>query len=629
MLHFEHYICTVKFPFQTLLLKRLLLAYGIYTACRVAFVIFNFNTFSHQDFSTLLKTFYYGLLFDTSAIIYTNAIFIFLHLIPLPFRHKNFYQIFLKIYFITINSVAVLLNLSDTGYYPFSGKRSGLEILNIKQDIFNHWLSYVTDYWHLTLLLAGAVWGINKLYNLTGKSEKQPVHYFTESFILIVSSALCFLGARGGWNLKPLNTFDAARLVKPEMVSATINTPFQMLMTVQQIGVQRVSFMSDEEAESLVNPVQIISNKTAKKKNIVLLIVESMGKEYVGYYNNGKGYTPFIDSLISVSTSFENAYANGKRSITALPSILASMPSLMADAYTNSYYQSNKLQSIGGYLQGIGYQSLFFHGAKNGSMSFDNFIGISNGGKYFGLNEYPDEKDFDGHWGVYDEPYLQYVCRQISQTDTPFFATAFTLSSHHPYSIPDDKKHLFKGGTLPIHQSVEYTDYSLRQFFETAKKQAWYDNTIFIITADHSAENETHTYANMEGMHRVPLFMFEPQNPQGKTISNTTQHLDILPLVLNKIGYSGKYFSFGRNPLDTTQQGFAVQFPNDIYQIAEYPWVLQLSNGEAFQLLNVEADTQPNLIDKEKEKAEALSKKLKAFIQIYNTRLIENRTSVD
>ncbi len=624
----------MQVPFIKLLFKRLLVAYGIYMICRIIFIGFNYYAFSNQNSTILIQCFYYGLLFDTSAIIYTHALFILLHIIPLPFRYHPVYNKFLKIYFLTVNTLAVLFNLIDTGYYPFSGKRSGLELLNMKQDIIDQATTYIRDYWYLTILLIAGVWLMNKLYNKTGQVQqpatKQLKHKSIEWALILPVAALAFIGARGGWNLKPLGVFDAARLVKPEMVSATINTPFQVIMSVQQTGVEELQLITETEAAKLYNPEKYKNINPVKGKNIVLIIVESLGKEYIGYYNNKKGYTPFIDSLIEISTSCEHAYANGKRSITGLPSIMASMPSWMEDAYTSSFYQSNRLFSIGGYLKSAGYDASFYHGARNGSMSFDNFISITNGGSYFGLNEYPYRNDFDGHWGIYDGPYLQYFCHEMTKKQTPFFATVFTLSSHHPYAIPPELKNKFRDGTLPIHKSIAYTDEAIRQFFTTASAQSWYKETIFIITADHSAENEKPEYQSMEGMYRIPLIIFNPSDAKKQTIAKTVQQLDILPGIIELSGFKGKYFSFGNSIFDSTTGNYAIQYYNNIYQIIQFPYVLLMTKGEAFYLGNVNEDPamQQNLLETEKEIALTLEKQLKAVIQTYNSRLIRNKTYV-
>ena len=144
------------------------------------------------------------------------------------------------------------------------------------------------------------------------------------------------------------------------------------------------------------------------------------------------------------SEVFLHAYSNGKKSIEGIPSILSSMPSWMATPYLGSFYQGNNLKGIGAYLQEMGYDASFYHGGRNGTMSFDNFIATSKGGAYFGKNEYPSPEDGDGHWGIYDMPYLHYFGKELTQKKEPFFSSVFTLSSHHPYKLPADKINSYK-----------------------------------------------------------------------------------------------------------------------------------------------------------------------------------------
>jgi len=205
---------------------------------------------------------------------------------------------------------------------------------------------------------------------------------------------------------------------------------------------------------------------------------------------------------------YHHAYANGKRSIEGVPSSIMALPSLMDNDYISSVYQSNTLFSTAYYLQKWGYQSGFYHGGKNGTMSFDNMVAISQAGTYFGLNEYPNKNDFDGKWGIYDKPYLQYFAQQCREAKQPFYQTIFTLSSHHPYSLPPNEMGKYPEGTLPIHKTVGYTDDALKDFFITASKQEWFKNTVFIITADHSAENEKAYYQSPQGKYEIPLIVF-------------------------------------------------------------------------------------------------------------------------
>ncbi|MBK6988266.1 MAG: sulfatase-like hydrolase/transferase [Bacteroidetes bacterium] len=138
-------------------------------------------------------------------------------------------------------------------------------------------------------------------------------------------------------------------------------------------------------------------------------------------------------------------------------------------------------------------------------MGFDNFAKQRATIDILGAQEYNDDSDFDGSWGIYDEPFLKRTTEELTKIDNPFFATIFTLSSHHPYEIPKKYESTFEKGTLPIHKSIRYADHSLKIFFEQASTLPWFKNTLFVITADHTATSDSPYYQNRQGMYSIPL----------------------------------------------------------------------------------------------------------------------------
>lgn len=127
---------------------------------------------------------------------------------------------------------------------------------------------------------------------------------------------------------------------------------------------------------------------------------------------------------------------------------------------------------------------------------------------------------------------MSYFVTELSKKSQPFFSTVFTLTSHHPYILPKGFEGKYPIGTLPIHKTVGYADDALRNFFAIAKTQSWYDNTNFIITADHSAENQTAYYQSLRGKYELPLIIYRPDSPIKTEIETTVSHLDILGLAL-------------------------------------------------------------------------------------------------
>ncbi|RYD77273.1 MAG: alkaline phosphatase family protein [Sphingobacteriales bacterium] len=611
-----------------LLFSRFALALLAFTLCRLVFWLFNFHGFSAYSFLQNISAFFSGLLFDVSALIYLLAPFILLHILPISWRNSRVYQIILKILFVIGLSIGIGLNLMDSQYYKFSGKRSGADLFTAQNDIGGLWMNYITDYWFLLPIFIAFIWLIIKYYpklkiNPKKKEKFNIQKHFLQWIYMALIAGIAFIGARGGIGLRPIRPFDAARFVPPGLVSLTLNTPFQIIGTAQGQYVEIPEYMSQKEAD-IIHPVihQYKNNLPFRKKNVVVIILESFGKEYVGYFNQGKGYTPFLDSLCKKSLVCTQAYANGKRSSDAIPAILASLPSLLDVPYINSVYSDTRINTLGYYLQQTGYSSSFFHGARNGSMGFDNFLQLAGNGEYFGMNEYPNQEDFDGSWGIFDEPYFQYFGKNLTQRKQPFCAAVFSLTSHHPYPIPKKYKNKFEEGSLPIHKTIRYSDFSLRQFFIYASRQKWFNNTLFVITADHSAENDTPFYQGIAGKYAVPLLFYTPDGSLQGTINKPVSHCDIMPSVLDFLHYKKPFFSLG-NSIFSSDKTAAMHFDSGLFQYIKDTVVYHFDGKNSSALYSYPKDSflRNNILEGNDSLAAKYQLETKAYLQQYFNRL--------
>ena len=625
-----------------LLLKKLGIAFILFSLCRILFYIFNSYHFSDVS----LSLFFYGIRFDIVAISFLFSPLIVLHLIPFSFRNFNWYNKVLTISFYTANTLAISLNLLDVAYFDFTLKRTTTDffgMIGTGNDFFNLLPHYILDFWYNYLLFIGLLILSWLLYKRFCKSNApfQPYvkkDYLIHSAIFIVCSTLMVFGMRGGFQYKPIDIVNAGQYSQAKNIPIVLNTPFTIIKTVLRDNIKTVNYFSEEKLSRIYTPEKTINNGgTLKGKNVVFIILESFAKEYVGGFNNGKGYTPFLDSLLNESYVFNNAYANGKRSMEALPSILTGIPQLMNTPYVISNYAGNKLNGLPKVLKEEGYNTSFYHGGSNGTMGFNGFVGATGIDNYYGLNEYPDKKeDYDGLWGIFDEPYLQYFAKELNTKQQPFFSTVFTVSSHHPYTIPKEHTGKFPKGDLPLHETVGYTDYALKQFFKTAKKMNWFENTIFIFTADHSAQSNSEKYKTRLGQFAIPMFIYAPGTDLKGRYDDYFQQIDIPPTIMGLLGINKQIISFGNNLFDKTEK-FVIQFINGTYQIAEkdkllifdgekttgYYYFSTVKDSLIIKDFSNQALSDQRLMDKNK-----LEKKLKAIIQQYNNRLINNRLTI-
>lgn len=535
--------------------------------------------------------------------------------------------------------MGIILNLIDIGYYPFSFRRSTADLfqfLSTGNDLVNILPSYIKDYWFLFILLIGLIICTEILYRKVESSSTKTVftlHFFaTQSVAFILIGSLTIIGFRGGLQFKPLDIINAASYTSPKHVPILLNTPFSIIKTVLNDRITELDYFDENELNAIYTPLQTIEGKGIfKSKNVVLIILESFAKEYVGFLNSGKGYTPFLDSLMEESYVFANAYSSGNRSIESLPSIFSGIPALINTPYIFSNYSGNKMDALPSILKKNGYNTSFYHGGANGTMGFSGFAATAGIERYYGKDEFKlTNIEDESAWGIYDEPYLQYFAKELNSKKEPFFSTLFTLSSHHPYQLPKKYVGKFPEGELPIHKTIGYTDYSLKQFFASAKNSSWFNNTIFVFTADHSVETFQPFYSTLVGRNAIPIFIYDPSSQLKGIDSNYFQHTDITPTLLNLLGINISIVSFG-NDIFSNKSKHLIGYTSNGYFYAEQDYVMLFDgkNSTGFYQLTTDSLMQKDLITEPSltKQRDDFEKKIKAILQQYNNRLINNQIS--
>ncbi len=596
-----------------------------------------------SQFLTILKG---GLSFDISAVVYINMLFILLHIIPLEIRYKDIYQVILKYLFFITNGIGIAMNGMDFVYYRFVDKRATADVFQTFEHDTNNtkvFFRFLVDYWPATLFTI-FVWFLMVYFYRKVKVEKpgkvNKIGYYSINILMIpLVIALVIGAARGGYkhSTRPITISNAARYVdSPRNVAIVLNTPFSIFRTFGKKPLVRYNFFDDKRLKELYNPLHTpVTTKPFTYDNVVIIILESFAREYIGSLNptleggTYKGYTPFIDSLISVSLTFDVSIANGKKSIDAMPSVLASVPSLETP-YAISHYANNQINGIAELLKRKGYYSAYFHGAPNGSMGFDSFTKMAGFDDYFGLNQYPDKADFDGIWGVWDEPFFKFFGKTLDTFKQPFLASIFSVSSHHPFKVPEKYEGRFKKGPAPILEVIGYSDFALRELFNQISKSPWYKNTLFVLTADHTNESVHKEFQNNFGAYCVPIIFFKPGSDLIGYKHRIAQQIDIMPTILSYLNFDEPYIAFGNNLLDDSYESYAFNTNGSTYNMYMKDHILEMIDNKPMGLYNYKNDLflEKNLLGKEPELEKQMEDKLKAIIQTYNSRLIDNNMVV-
>ncbi|HOB83536.1 MAG TPA: LTA synthase family protein [Bacteroidales bacterium] len=628
------------------LIYRILIILLLFSVSRAGFYVFNNKMFpglTAGEFLTIMRG---GLLFDISATVYINMVFILFQLVPFDFRYGRKYQKSLAWLFFITNGVAFAANTADFVYYRFVFKRATSDIFGTfegEPNIIKMILRFLIDYWPATLfciaLWVVMVWLYRRLEPVKPQPSNRTVYTIVNILMIPLAAGLLIGGARGSLNesTRPISNSNAARYVKdPKNVAIVLNTPFSIFRTSGKKPLEKKNFFNEDELKVLFDPHHIPSgDKPVKSENVVVIILESFGREYIGALNrdldSGKysGYTPFIDSLINVSLTFDVSLANGKKSIDAMPSILASIPSLETP-YAISHYSNNQIEGLASHLKKKGYYTTFFHGALSGSMGFDSFARMSGFEDYVSYEDYPYSGDTDGMWGIWDEPFFGYFAEKMKEFPQPFLASVFSLSSHHPFIVPEKYRNKFKKGPVPIAEVVGYTDFALGEFFRKISSEPFFENTLFVITADHTNESIHKEFQNSFGLYSVPVILYKPGSDLKGIKNRIAQQIDIMPTVLHYLNYDEEFIAFGNDLFDDSYEPFAFNTNGSTYHLYMRDHILIMIDYKPVGLYNYKSDKflEIDLKEKEPDLLLLMENKLKAIIQSYNSRLIDNNMIV-
>ena len=622
-------------------------AYVVYFLCRLIYAWENWSVlggnFTSGKWVDVLKG---GCLFDTSAIMYTNALYMLMMLFPLHYKEHKGWQKAAKYVFVGVNALAIVINLADAVYFKYTGRRTTVTIFSefsnegnlgnvIGVEFLNHW--------YLVLVGVVLIVGLSKLYVMPVASMKiksMPKYYGVQILAFLLFVPCCIGGMRGGLTkaVRPIAISNANQYVdRPEDAALVLNTTFSMLRTIGMDVFVVPVYFEKEEAAKYYSPVhgKVTTKEVMTKKNVVVLIVESFGREYIGALNTHlegyEGYTPFLDSLISKSLTWKYSYSNGRKSIDGMPSVLSSIP-MFVEPFFLTPASMNDVGGLAYELGKEGYYSAFFHGAENGSMGFQAFARAIGFKDYFGRTEFNQDTrfdgdaDFDGTWAIWDEPFLQYYALTMNDFKQPFVSVVFTASSHHPYKIPEEYKDIYPEEGLVMHKCIRYTDHALTRFFETASKQPWYENTLFVLTADHTNLSAVPEYQTSLGGFSVPIVFFDPSGemPRGK-MDGIAQQIDIMPTLLGYLGYQKPYVAFGCDLFHTpAEETWAVNYLNGTYQYVKGDYLIQFDGKETKAVYRFKEDKmlENNLVSG--IETSFLVDELKAIIQSYMQRMNHN-----
>lgn len=624
-----------------LLVYRLLASLLSLTISRWLLYLLNMQFFQQINFRETLFLLFYGMSFDLAVTVIINLPLILYYCFPSKAIFNRLSQQVCDIIYLTTNAVAILLNFIDIITFRFFGRHLSIAFLRLiraSDEISWGTVGQVLfDHWYLIVIYILFVLVINVVANHTRLREDE--NHIVKRWRLrqIVGLLLMLVLSLFAWRneikTRHINLETTMRYTSPQNVPILLNTPFCILSSRQSPVENQYQFQEYNEDfihTDLTSNRFLVADSTLTDSipsNVVVIILKGIGQEMTGYYNPQHRFqlTPFLDSLLAQSLTF-NGRSNSRRTVEALPAILAGIPSLMYNDFVNSNYSQNDFDAFAQHLQSHGYNTIFMHGGSNGAMGFDQFSRRAGFKNYFGRIEYGDDSDYDGRWGIYDGPFLQYASEALSRIHEPFATVIYTLSSRYPYKVPyefefPEESYFWTG----FEKTVYYTDCALRDFFQSALQQPWFNNTLFVITSDYSnSEHFQPEYSNLWGMYAIPMAFYWPKHLEVQQCDEIAQQIDIGPSILSALHISDTLFCFGRNLFnDSTYQSFVSYF-NLTYQYCDGTYLVQSVGQQPYGIYKPHLDPLlrnnlygllqcPDVFDK-----------LYKLLQEYNNRMISN-----
>ena len=319
-------------------------------------------------------------------------------------------------------------------------------------------------------------------------------------------------------------------------------TTFYKTLSTKQSFEQLSNQLNLAVPNSSIQKIQ--SGAAENHKNVVLITIESYSAEFLKTYGNTQNITPFLDSLATKSLLFSNLYAVGNRTVRGLEAVTLCIPPTAGESVVKRLDNKNKF-STGSVFKTKGYQVKYLYG---GDAFFDNMEDFFSGNGYAIVDKKsfkPNEITFANIWGVCDEDMANKAINTMNaeaQKGKPFFNHWMTVSNHRPFTFPDGKIDI--SGTAKSREGgVKYTDYALRKFFEKAQKQSWFNNTVFVIIADHCASSAGKTELPAYN-YRIPALIYAPNFIAPQRFNKLMSQIDIMPTLfgLLNFNYTSKFF---------------------------------------------------------------------------------------
>ena len=557
----------IKFVFQEVL-RLFLIFVLVFQIFRIAIYYSYRDLFNNLDFLKLTESLFLGLRFDLSSTSILLFIPIVLLIFPLRITGHLFFRRFVaSVIYLELVAMIIFLT-SDYMYFSF-----------VKRHITNELLFLLNDSEYLMTEVSVKLLPIIFLIVLTilfyplflkvTCPKKPEVQRSMLSFVLIL--LVLIVVGRGGFQRKPIAVIDAYQYGSASQGHLILNGIFTAShFSISSKFIERTAGEEKLYLDTLDLPVSTtpdyplertnVQSGMSPKKNVVMIMIESLSSKYIDYLSGQNyGVTPNIDRFARNGLVFENFFANGQRSVDGAQSILTGIPPLpgMPDITALSVNYS----SLGQLASDNHYRTIFLTTTLRESFSMDLIAGAAGFDDYHGLEDYPlllnyiDAADRPLGW---DYEAFMYLLKQLEGEKSNYVAFVNPCSDHTPFARMQEPFNQYEHGTDTeggYLNMLHYTDWALGEFINEYKKRKDFEETVFIITADHALPH----FQGVEpyGKFRIPLIIYSPKNISPGRSQMFASQIDLFPTIIKLLDLEGKYSAIGKNILDT-EKSFAV-----------------------------------------------------------------------
>ena len=550
---------------------------------RLLFSLHNFDKVSQLDFIDFIGVFWYSIRLDLAMAAFLNLPLLVVVLLHYIVQKKWSNSIIWIIISLEIALVA-FVHAGEINAYPEWNHK-------LTSRVFTHLLhpdevvrtaNASMTWWYIIYSILEIGIGIFLVLKIGKTSTLPPTslkkRLLLTPIIMTFTSGTFVLIARGGFQQIPIN-IDAAYFSKNYVAndlsvnsfyffgkSALLYNRSNKGSSYPKVELKRAQKLMKDLFNYPVKHDTYILNQD--KPNLVFIILESWSANAIYKLTHGDRTTPFFDQLTEKGLLFSSIYASAGTSEIGHASIFSGYPSLPEVAITMQPDRHRKLPSISNDLHKKGYFTGYLF---SGDLNYGNIGGYLN---EHGFDDIADENDFPrglekGKLNYYDEDLYSLFLKRIRASKQPFLHCAFTGSTHSPYDYPKShKQHNWPGAEADFMQSMEYADACLKKFFDQAKKESWYKNTLFVLIADHGhATNAMQDPNNMAYFHIPLLLVGEPlkETYRGKQIQKLGSQADLAKTLAYQLNLNYSHYTWSKDLLNPSSPSFALHSINRCY----------------------------------------------------------------